>query len=221
MLLFVISRVIFYRLLLPSLQSYMTPNFWQLMSSLWKAICLWAVCFATFKAIKMLSIINPYRILFSQQGHCTLEKWSERNYGYFFLFNLFLEAYYFTILYWFCHTLTWVHHGCTCVPHPEPHFYLPPYLIPQGHPSAPALSTLYHASNLDWRSTYDNIHDSMPFSQTIPPSPSPTESKRVFYTSASLLMSCIQSYHYHFSKFHIYALVYCIDVFLSGLLHSL
>ena len=94
MLLFLISWVIFYRLLLPSLQSYMTPNFWQLMSSLWKAICLWAVCFATFKAIKMLNIINSYRILFSQQGHCTLEKWSERNYGYFFLFSLFLEANY-------------------------------------------------------------------------------------------------------------------------------
>ena len=30
--------------------------------------------------------------------------------------------------------------------------HLPPHPIPQGHPSAPALSTLSHASNLDWRS---------------------------------------------------------------------
>ena len=68
--------------------------------------------------------------------------------------------------------------------------------------------------------TYDNIHVSMPFSLIIPPSSSPTESKRLFYTSVSLLLSHIQGYHYQHSKFHIYALVYCIGVFLSGLLHS-
>ena len=51
----------------------------------------------------------------------------------------------------------------------------------------------------------------MPFSQIIPP-PSPTESIRLFYTCVSLLLSRIHGCHYHLSKFHIYALVYCIGV---------
>ena len=67
---------------------------------------------------------------------------------------------------------------------------------------------------------YDNIHVSVSFPQIVLPSSSPIESKRLFYTSVSLLVSRIQSYFYHLSKFHIYALVYCIGVFLSGLLHS-
>ena len=42
---------------------------------------------------------------------------------------------------------------CTCVPDPKPLSHLPPHPIPLGCPSAPALSTLFHASNLDWSST--------------------------------------------------------------------
>ena len=62
-----------------------------------------------------------------------------------------MEANYFTILYWFCHTSTWICHRCTCVPHPEPLSHFPSHTIPLGHPSAPAPSILYHALNLDWR----------------------------------------------------------------------
>ena len=61
-----------------------------------------------------------------------------------------MEANYFTILYWFCHTSTWICHRCTCVPHPEPLSHFPSHTIPLGHPSAPAPSILYHALNLDW-----------------------------------------------------------------------
>ena len=70
------------------------------------------------------------------------------------------------------------------------------------------------------RFIHDILHVSMPVSQIFPPSTSPTASIRLFYTSVSLLLSRTQGYCYHLSKFHIYALVDCIGVFLSGLLHS-
>ena len=50
----------------------------------------------------------------------------------------------------FCHTLTWIGPGVHVFPHPEPLSHLPPHPIPLGCPSAPALSTLFHVSNLDW-----------------------------------------------------------------------
>ena len=62
----------------------------------------------------------------------------------------FLFLFYFTILYWFCHTSTWIHHGCTRVPNPEPPSFLPPHTISLGHPSAPAPSILI-LRNKCWR----------------------------------------------------------------------
>ena len=128
---------------------------------------------------------------------------------YLFIFIIIIFCY-FTLLYWFCHTSTCIHHGYTRVPHPEPPSHLPSHTIPLGHPSAPALSILYHASNLDWWfiSQYMfQCHSPKSFH----PCPLP-ESKRLFYTSVSLLLSHIQGYHYHLSKFHIYMLVYCIGI---------
>ena len=133
-----------------------------------------------------------------------------------------MEVNYFTILYWLCHTSTWMRHGCTHLPYPEPPSHLPLHTIPLGHPSAPAPSILYTALNLDWWFISYMILDmfqchSPKSSHPLPLPQSPTD---CFYTSVSLLLSCIQGYHYHLSKFYIYVLVYCIGGFLSGLLHS-
>ena len=68
--------------------------------------------------------------------------------------------------------------------------------------------------------TIDNIHVSMLFFQNIPPLPSPTESKCLFCTSVFLFLFCIQGYHYHLSKFHVYVLLCCNVLYLSGSLHS-
>ena len=99
-------------------------------------------------------------------------------------------------------------------PHPEALSDVPPLPIPLCCPGAPALSALLHASKLHWSSIlHIVIHVSMLFSHIFPPSPSPTWSKSQFFTSVSLLLPCISDHHYRLSKFYIYALIYCIDVF--------
>ena len=78
---------------------------------------------------------------------------------YFYFFKFFsycFTLFCFTILYWFCHTLTWIHHGCICVPKHEPPSHLPPHNISLGHHRAPAPSMLYPASDLDWR--FDSLY---------------------------------------------------------------
>ena len=41
----------------------------------------------------------------------------------------------------FCHTLTWINHGFTCIPHPDTPSHLPLHLIPLGLPRASGPST--------------------------------------------------------------------------------
>ena len=67
-----------------------------------------------------------------------------------FIFFLIFTLFYFTILYWFCHTLTRIHHGCIQAPNPAPPSHLPPHIISLDHPHAPAPSILYPVSNIHW-----------------------------------------------------------------------
>ena len=48
---------------------------------------------------------------------------------------------------------------------------------------------IFQSRVLEWGAIAFSV--SMLFSQIIPPSPSPTESKSLFFTSVSLLLSCI------------------------------
>ena len=59
------------------------------------------------------------------------------------LFLIFISWRLITLQYCsgFCHTLTWISHGFTCIPHPDPPSHLPLHLTPLGLPSAPGPST--------------------------------------------------------------------------------
>ena len=82
---------------------------------------------------------------------------------------------------------------------------LPPPIPYHPSGSSPCTSPKHPVSCIKHRLAIcflrDSIHVSMPFSQIIPPCPSPSQSKSPFYTSVSLLLSLIQGHHYHLSKF--------------------
>ena len=139
-----------------------------------------------------------------------------------FIYSFFFN---FTILYWFCHISTWIRHRYTRVPHLEPSSLLPPCTIPLGHPSAPASSTQYRASNLDWwLVSYMILYmlqcHSPKSSHPLPLPQSPKD------CSTHLCLFCCLTYRVVITIFlnSIYMLyiycIHCIGVFLSGLLHS-
>ena len=92
----------------------------------------------------------------------------------------------------FCHTLKWKGLGFTCLPHPIP----PPTSLPTRslqvlpeHQVRALVSCIQPGPVICF--TLDSIHVSMLFSWNTSPSPSPTESKRLFYKSVSLFLFCI------------------------------
>ena len=70
-----------------------------------------------------------------------LPQGSRNKFFYFFIY--FISWRLITLQYCsgFCHTLTCISHGYTCIPHPDPPSHLPLHPIPLGLPSAPGLST--------------------------------------------------------------------------------
>ena len=109
-------------------------------------------------------------------------EWFLYIYSFPFLLSHFKKNYFFiswrliTLQYCsgFCHTLTRISHGFTCIPHPDPPSHL------RLHQVQALVSCIQPGLVICF--TLDNIHVLMLFSWNIPPSPSPTESKSLFYT---------------------------------------
>ena len=105
----------------------------------------------------------------------------------YFTFNIVLVLPYINM------NLPWVYtcsQSWTPLPHPSPY-----NLSGSSQCTRPKHPVSCVEPGLVIRFIYDITHVSMAFSQITPPSPSPTESKRLFYTYVSLLLSCIQCYH--------------------------
>ena len=77
-------------------------------------------------------------LLYGRNQHSTV-----RQLSYFLFFLILISWRLITLQYCsgFCHTLTWISLGYTCVPHPDPPSHLPLHPIPLGLPSAPGPST--------------------------------------------------------------------------------
>ena len=138
-----------------------------------------------------LNLLSP--LCFGKMCVCTL---NEQSLGFFFFyFNFYFILLYNTVL-----VLPYIDMNPPRVymssqswtPLPPPTPYHLSGSSPCTSPKHP-VSCIKH--RLAIRFLHDSIHVSVPFSQIIPPSPSPSESKSPLYTSVSLLLSSIQGYH--------------------------
>ena len=182
-------------------------NFSPIINLYWFVVWIWRSLESklplifTHQKIIILKLFNRYCFIFSPLFSFF--------YYFFFFFNFY---FYFILLYITILVLPyidmnppWVYMSSqTWIPLPPPtpyHLSGSSWCTSPKHP----VSCIKHRLAICF--LHDSIHVSMPFSQIIPPSPSPSESKSLLYLSVSFLLSCIQGHHCHLSKFHIYVLV--------------
>ena len=92
-----------------------------------------------------------------------------------------------TLLWWFL-----PHMESAMGVHVSPIQNPPPHPIPLGGPSSPALRALFHASNLGWWSvSHVAVYMFQSYSLKSSRPHLLPESKGLFFTSVSLLLSCI------------------------------
>ena len=111
------------------------------------------------------------------------------SFSLFFFLILFFN---FTLLYWFCHISTWIHHRYTRVLHPEPSSLLPPipslWVVPVHQPQA---SSIMHRT---WTGDSFHIWYYTCFSAILPNHPTLSLSQRVRKTVLYISVSFAVSY---------------------------
>ena len=107
--------------------------------------------------------------------------------------------------------------GYICSPTLEPSSHLPPPPPPCSL-SQVELPVLYSKFPLAMYFTHGNVFISVLLSQFSPPFSCPAESMRLSCMSESLFPPCKYVHQYHFSRFHMYALIYntWFFLFLTG-----
>ena len=108
----------------------------------------------------------------------------------------------------------WINHKYIYIFPPSWASFPPHHPTPLGHYKAPGWAPcVIQQLPLASYFTPGNVYISQLLSQFIPLSPSPAMSTSPFSTSASLFVPCTQVHQYHFSRFHICALIYDICFF--------
>ena len=114
----------------------------RILASLELTVVSFLICLVlmSFSRSHLQVLQNNFKVLFKMVEHVR-----------YLLMCLVLFCFSFIFISWrlitlqycsgFCHTLTWISHGFTCVPHPDPPSHLPLHPIPLGLPSAPGPST--------------------------------------------------------------------------------
>ena len=113
---------------------------------LWEGLCQHAAPHRTAAASASDTIAGhcqptpPHSHVFGSACPSTIPSYS---YFFYFFSCIFISWRLITLQYCsgFCHTLTWISHGFTCIPYPDLPSHIPLHPIPLGLPSAPDLST--------------------------------------------------------------------------------
>ena len=102
-------------------------------------------------------LVNILRLICTFKNTDTVSKFFTCTYAQiinflFFFSFIFISWRLITLQYCsgFCHTLTWISHGFTCVPPPDPPSHFPSH--PSGSSRYTSPEHLSHASNLGWQS---------------------------------------------------------------------